>query len=231
MTAFLVVFLAGLAGSFHCVGMCGGFACTLGAGHGSGRAMAMRHVAYNGGRLLSYVFLGAMAGWAGRAVCGPGLSAADLTDTVAFGQRLFAVLAGLLMIAMALQILGVHRRGRSVGIDLGPLAATLRPLLSAPGPAAPLAFGVLNGFLPCPLVYAFLAQSAAGADPGLGAAIMAAFGAGTLPAMLIIGMLGRLAGPAGLRRGVAVAGCFVLVLGVVTAGRGFLPMLHAAGAS
>lgn len=222
MIEYPVIFLAGIAGSFHCVGMCGGFTCALGAASGPGWEMVVRHLTYNGGRIVSYAFLGAIAGAAGQALC-----AASPISESSFGavQSLLAIGGGLLMLAMALHLLGFRRGGSKPG-GFGPLASMLRPLLTAPGAAGSLSFGVLNGFLPCPLVYAFLAQAAAGADPVRGAATMLAFGAGTIPAMALMGGLGRFAGPMALRRGVTVAGWFVLALGLVTIGRGVLPMFH-----
>ena len=101
---------------------------------------------------------------------------------------------------------------------------SLRSLLKAPGRAAPLAFGVFNGFLPCPLVYAFAAQAAstAGALPGI--LVMASFGLGTFPAMLMMGGIGRVLAPAWRQRGVWLAGSCILLLGVITLGRGLLPL-------
>jgi hypothetical protein len=113
------------------------------------------------------------------------------------------------------------------------MARALRDLLGAPGPAAPLAFGVFNGFLPCPLVYAFAAQAAGsgGALPGL--LVMLAFGLGTFPAMLLMGGLGGWLRHAGARslpnyrwrqRGVAFAGAFIVLLGLITFARGVVPI-------
>jgi len=103
------------------------------------------------------------------------------------------------------------------------LAASLRSLLTAPGRAAPLAFGVFNGFLPCPLVYAFVAQAAstAGALPGF--LTMVSFGLGTFPAMLMMGAVGQVLAPAWRQRGVWLAGSCILLLGLFTLGRGILP--------
>jgi sulfite exporter TauE/SafE len=126
---------------------------------------------------------------------------------------------------MALQFFGqlqaFHRL--SVGFGGSMLAMSLRSLLMARSPAAPLAFGIFNGFLPCPLVLAFIAQSAAtaGAVPGL--LVMAAFGLGTFPAMLMMGGIGRALAPPWRQRGVWLAGCGILVLGLITLGRGVLP--------
>jgi sulfite exporter TauE/SafE len=227
MIGYLVGFVAGFAGSFHCIGMCGGFACALGGG-GKGRASgATRHLLYNLGRLATYVTMGAAAGAVGQVLCSAeaGLAVPLLDGSLDTGQRVLAVAAGLLMIVMSLQFFGLRQstHGSLVGFAGGTMVASLRNLLTAPGHAAPLAFGVFNGFLPCPLVYAFAAQAASTASAPTGALTMAAFGLGTFPAMLLMGGLGRLLRPAWRHGGVRVAGAFILLLGVVTIGRGLLP--------
>jgi uncharacterized protein len=217
MTYYLLVFAAGIAGSFHCIGMCGGFACALGSGPHGGRAGLARHLLYNGGRVVTYAFIGVLAGSLG------GLALGDSFDA---GQRALAIVAGLLMIVMALQLFGWLQRlhGVLVGFGGSTLVVALRSLLHAPGPAAPLAFGVINGFLPCPLVYAFAAQAASTAAALPGFLTMAAFGLGTFPAMLLMGGAGALLRPAWRRRGVWLAASFILILGLVTIGRGVLPL-------
>jgi sulfite exporter TauE/SafE len=142
-------------------------------------------------------------------------------------QRLLAIAAGLLMILMGLQFFGLlqsfHRVG-NIGFGGTTLAATFRNLLSSKSRAAPIAFGVFNGFLPCPLVYAFAAQAASTAAPLPGFLVMLAFGLGTFPAMLMMGGLGQVLTPVWRQRGVWLAGSFILVLGVITLGRGLLPL-------
>jgi uncharacterized protein len=227
MTYYLVIFAAGFAGSFHCAGMCGGFACALGhdrRGHG---ATILRHVLYNTGRLTTYCFLGGLAGALGQVLCtSRGLEVPLLGGPLDAAQRVLAIVAGLLMIAMALQLFGLFRRlhGIATGFGSGTLIASLRSLLAAPGAAAPLAFGVVNGFLPCPLVYAFAVQAASTAAPLPGFLTMAAFGLGTFPAMLMMGGVGQVLGPTWRQRGVWVAGSFILLLGLITLGRGILPI-------
>ena len=83
---------------------------------------------------------------------------------------------------------------------------------------------MFNGFLPCPLVYAFVAEaaSAAGAIPGF--LTMASFGLGTFPAMLMMGGVGHALAPAWRQRGVWFAGSCILLLGLITLGRGILPI-------
>jgi hypothetical protein len=233
MTYYLVLFAAGFAGSFHCIGMCGGFACAIGRDARGPGATVLRHLLYNTGRLTTYCFLGVLAGALGQVICtSAGLSAAPLFGgSLDSAQRILAIVAGLLMIAMALQFFGLLQRLHrvTVGFGGGIFATSLRNLMKAPGPAAPLALGVFNGFLPCPLVYAFVAQAASTATAPSGFLTMAAFGLGTFPAMLMMGGVGQMLGPVWRQRGVWVAGSFILILGLITLGRGVLPpgVMHA----
>ena len=96
--------------------------------------------------------------------------------------------------------------------------------MTARSHAAPLAFGVFNGFLPCPLVYAFTAEAASTSQALPGLLTMASFGLGTFPAMLMMGGVGRILAPGWRRHGVWVAGGCILLLGIITLGRGILPL-------
>jgi uncharacterized protein len=140
-------------------------------------------------------------------------------------QRILAIVAGLLMIAMALQLFGLfggfHRA--AIGFGGSTLAMSLRGLLATRSRAAPIALGVFNGFLPCPLVYAFAAQAGSTAAPLPGSLVMLAFGLGTFPAMLMMGGIGRALAPAWRQRGVRLAGACILLLGLITIGRGVVP--------
>lgn len=235
MAYYVVLFVAGFAGSFHCVGMCGGLACALGRDPRGHAASIVRHLLYSAGRLSTYCFLGGLAGGLGQLICTPsGSTLALLGGSLEVAQRILAALAGTLMIAVALQFFGLLRRFHRarIGFGLDTLTVALRRLLTAPGGAAPLAFGVFNGFLPCPLVYAFAAEAAGTASSLQGVLVMAAFGLGTCPAMLLMGGLGRLLTPAWRQRGVWVAGSLILVLGLITLGRGIVPLSgHIAHAS
>ena len=246
-----LIFLAGLAGSLHCVGMCGGFACALG-GPGRGTAAGLaRHLLYNLGRVCSYGFIGALAGHAGLFLvdlCGDRWS----LDA----QRALALVSGALMVFIGLQFAGVlrHVAPRWPGRAGDAFVRALRPLLHAPGVAAPLALGALNGWLPCPLVYAFAAQAAASGGASSGLQVMLWFGLGTFPAMLLVGGLGlwwrrgwaaagdgatavrfasRAGGAwAGLRAdrrlwSIRLGGGFIVLLGLVTLARGVWPMTAA----
>lgn len=246
MSDLWLVFLAGVAGSMHCAGMCGGFACGLGPAPGGRVATLLRHLGYNLGRIGSYAFLGTLAGYLGMLLVGH----SGESSMASMVQRGLAILSGLLMLLIGLNLAGLLGRG---GHALGGggaqwLAQSLRTLLRRPGPGAPLAFGVLNGFLPCPLVYAFAAQAAASGTALGGLQIMLAFGLGTLPTMLAMGGLGlwwrarhRPAGipvqpviasflpapaarPGWRMQGVRAAGAFIVLLGLITLARGVVPM-------
>jgi sulfite exporter TauE/SafE len=215
--------------------MCGGFACALGADPRGASASSLRHLIYNTGRLATYCFLGGLAGGLGQVICtslgSRSVRAAPLLIApLGAGQRGLAVMAGLLMIIMAFQFFGLRGLHRiTTGFGGSTLVISLRSLLARPGHAAPLAFGVLNGFLPCPLVYAMVAQAASTADVLPGVLTMAAFGLGTFPAMLAMGAIGRLLAPRWRQHGVRLAGCFILAFGLVTLGRGVVPMAAAHG--
>ena len=227
MTYYLVVFAAGFVGSFHCLGMCGGFACGLGRDPRGRGATILRHLLYNSGRLTTYCFVGALAGALGQIVCTrQGTTFLLLDGSLDAAERILAIVAGLLMIAMALQFFGVlhvfHRL--AVGFGSSTFAMSLRSLLTTRSRTAPLAFGVLNGFLPCPLVYAFAAEAASTSQTLPGFLTMASFGLGTFPAMLAMGGVGRVLAPTWRQRGVWLAGSCILLLGLITLSRGLLPL-------
>ena len=207
--------LAGAAGSFHCLGMCSGFALSLAPSRAARWKTVGRHLVYNSGRITSYCFLGVLAGAFGGAVGGGSLGTM---------QRVLALVSGVLMIVMAFQFFGYRLAVKlGTGVGVGPLLRGVRGLLGAPGVAAPLAFGVFNGLLPCPLVYAFIAQAVAAGSVGGGLETMVAFGLGTFPAMLLVGLVGCTLSPAWRMRGVRIAGAVILLFGLVTIARGLFP--------
>lgn len=246
MSRYLLIFLAGFAGSLHCVGMCGGFACVMGPDRRGHMATVLRHLSYNIGRVMTYCFMGALVGYLGAQI----IHGWDETS-LAIAQRVLAFLSGALMILIGLQFFGIFQRlNQGAGIGGQLFIQALRDLLKHPSPFAPLAFGVANGFLPCPLVFAFVIQASASGGPLSGFLIMAAMGLGTLPAMFLMGGLGarfrskprqvneqavsvRLFKGDGTGvwqwsnwrlHGVRIAGVFIILLGLITIGRGVLPI-------
>jgi len=244
MDHHLVIFLAGLAGSMHCVGMCGGFACALGADRRGRLATLARHLIYNLGRVTSYCFLGTLAGALGWVLIGSGGD----PSWASLVQRSLAVLSGVLMLYVGLRFLGLLPAAARDLPGVSWLAGGLRQLIQSPRPGAPLALGVLNGFLPCPLVYAFVVHAVGAGAPLAGLLVMSVFGLGTFPAMLLMGGVGWWArglparsapgrpqpvsgwwGGQVLRvewrqQGVRIAGVFIVLLGAITFARGVVPL-------
>ena len=230
MSAFLIAMLAGFAGSFHCVGMCGGFACGLAQTRsGSKTALVIHSLLYIAGRVVTYAFIGALAGLLGQALIDgqAGMHGMVLTGEIGWVQRGLSILAGLLMLVMAFELLGLRRRVPATWARLGgeSFARVFRSLLTAKRPSAALALGVANGFLPCPLVFAFAAAAVVTGNVVDAVLLMTAFGLGTFPAMFLMGAVGFLMTPAVRKWGVRFSGAFVLVIGLVTIIRGMVPSL------
>lgn len=222
MTATLsAVIAASLLGSLHCAAMCGGFAALCGGARGTGARGVMGQIAYNGGRLVSYVALGAIAGaLAGRF---------DAVGEALWGvQRLATWVLVAALVIMALRELGIGRRAALVGIDdpdrrPGPLTRVrvrVGGLLRRPGAGPALAVGLLSAVLPCGWLWAFVAVAGTTADAFTGALVMAVFWVGTLPALVVVGGLARFAGDR-LRRHARrlTAAALLLAAGVALAGK------------
>jgi sulfite exporter TauE/SafE len=181
-SAYLALFLVGLLGGTHCVGMCGGIVGALSLG---GPARWSMHLAYNAGRILSYGVAGALAG---------ALGAASLAlDGPAPVRLALYLLANLMLVALGLYLLGVtralaftERAGQHLWRHIQPLTRRFVPAKTV-AQAFPL--GVLWGWLPCGLVYSALTTALGAGSSGRGALLMLAFGLGTLPNLLLAGIL------------------------------------------
>jgi sulfite exporter TauE/SafE len=211
---YVLIFLGALSGSFHCVGMCGGFPLAL-AGGGEGNLG--RQLLYNLGRLNTLVFIGAVSGAAGRALVA--------TGPVHVAERGLAIAAGILMIVVGAETLGLLAQltTRGAALAQATVGRVLGDVMRSRSLAAPIALGVFNAFLPCQLIYAFAARAASTASVGEGMLTMLAFGLGTFPAMLTLGLTRVLARPGVRARLSLAAGLLVIALGVMTLLRGVLP--------
>lgn len=154
--------VAGLIGSIHCIGMCGSFAVACGG-------TARESVFWHAGRISTYVVLGALAGAFGGSIPGPGW-VAGVVSTVLI-VYFAAVLAGIVA-EPRIRIPGVQRAASR--------------LVSRPDAGARYLFGLVNGLLPCGLVYATLSVPVALGEPAAGAAAMLLFGLGTVPALATV---------------------------------------------
>jgi sulfite exporter TauE/SafE len=181
-SGYFALFLVGLLGGTHCVGMCGGIVGALSLG---GPARWSMHLAYNAGRILSYTAAGALAGALGAAGIGLGGDAPV--------RIVLYLIANLMLVALGLYLLGVtralaftERLGQRLWLRIQPLT---RRFLPARTVAQAFPLGVLWGWLPCGLVYSALATALGSASVAGGALAMLAFGAGTLPNLLAAGIL------------------------------------------
>ncbi|MBP1205825.1 sulfite exporter TauE/SafE [Duganella sp. 1411] len=225
MTAHLLpVFLVGLAGSVHCVGMCGGIVGAITASGGGATAAPLprnvipihsaarfaggaaafraqpraqpvaqalpRVLAYNAGRIGSYMLAGALAG----GLAGGAQSLAKLAGL----QLGFYWLANLMLVALGLYLMNawhgltrLEQAGRVVWQRAQPwMAPAMRTLMPADRPHQAFALGALWGWLPCGMVYSVLLTAMLSGDAAGGAAVMLAFGLGTLPMLTGLGLLG-----------------------------------------
>lgn len=223
------LFLAGLGGGvMHCAPMCGPF--VLGqVGDGlarlpAGKLCEMHRLShamlapYHLGRLATYMGLGALAASAGAGlgmfIWPAGLRAALLA------------LAALLFLGLALRGIAPSRaryfQGRDIlGVAAGRALARAAGLVTGPwhvgGFRGRFLRGVLLGFLPCGMLYTVLVLAAATAHPVAGALAMLAFGLGTVPALLIVGLAGHAAGRR-WGRGAAMLSPVLLVLNAALLG-------------
>ncbi len=198
--SLLSVFLLGLLGGAHCAGMCGPIVGAIAlAPRGlrvpirvvaadpvppdPPRSAWPRQIAYNAGRVTSYVTAGALAGAAG--------SAAWLAEHVAPVQQVALAVAACALVAMGLYLLGALRplaalesAGRPLWRRLAPLAARA---LHAPRAWHGFGAGLVWGMIPCGMVYAMLVAALASGGAASGALLALAFGLGTLPNLLTLG--------------------------------------------
>jgi len=231
----LPILIAGLAGSVHCAGMCGGIVSAFSVGGpsaapararvipiarmGTGGTAAMTwagantgalgHVlAYNSGRIGSYMLAGAMAG-------GIAGSIASLTQ-MASAQLIAYWMANLMLIAMGLYLMdawrGLARIETLGGILWRRVQPLVKPLVPMDTPLKALALGGLWGWVPCGMVYSMLLTAMLSGSALDGALVMGAFGLGTLPMLLAMGMAGSKLRQYLQKRSVRVA-CGLLVLG------------------
>lgn len=216
--------LLGVAGSLHCLGMCGGFAVAVTASAGGARRRALeRALCWSAGKATTYAVLGVLASDALRlAAAGGGVDPAFLRRAAAWGGGGALVAVGAVWIVHgALPHATFVPRALSARLA-GGLGRVVRGARALPGRGGAFAAGLATGLLPCGLTWSAL-LFAARLEPAAAALGMAAFGLGTAPALVAAG-LGWSALPDALRRRARpLGGAACLVLGLVTVARGGVP--------
>ena len=231
LASVLPMLLVGLAGSVHCVGMCGGIVSAFSLAPARAFPVAVvreappvaaalgRVLAYNAGRITSYAAAGAFAGGFGAGVS----TLAGLASVEAIGLWL----VNLVLVALGLHLAGawqalapVERVGAHLWRRVQPLTALLLPL---DRPHKLFAMGALWGALPCGMVYSGLLAALVSGSAQQGALLMLAFGLGTLPLLAVVGVAGQKLRQL-LQGAPARRACGLLVAGFGVAG-----LLRAAG--
>lgn len=208
------VLVASLVGSVHCAGMCGGFVCFYaGASSGTDGAAVRAHALYNVGRLMSYLLLGAIAG-----ILGAGVSRVGLLIGVGHAA---AVVAGALMVGWALSTIAAQR-GVSIGTLHAPLAwqralgRLLQSVREQPIGVRAALTGLFTTMLPCGWLYVFVATAGGTGSVRSAVFTMAVFWAGTVPAMLAVGLGAQTVLAPFRRRLPAFSATVVLIMGLLS---------------
>jgi hypothetical protein len=177
--SLLSALLAGLLGGVHCVGMCGGIVAAFSFRADGAKPPFRLHLGYNIGRVVSYSFFGALAGALGASL--------NLLEVRPLQLALYGLAQGV-MILLGLYLAGWNRwvlvfekAGGALWSRLQPLFRKLLPVKSLP---SAFIAGMVWGWLPCGLVYSVLVAALAAGSATSGAALMLAFGLGTLPNLL-----------------------------------------------
>jgi uncharacterized protein len=173
----LTALILGTVGSLHCVGMCGPIVLALPqTGNPSKLHFLTGRLVYNSGRIITYFFLGLIFGGIGQVIS---LAGFQSTLSIILGVLILASL--FLPISKTLDVINTSPLWRN----------TLGKLFKKKSFPALAGIGMLNGLLPCGLVYTALAGAVAAGDSLYGGLFMLVFGLGTIPALLVVAIIGR----------------------------------------
>ena len=175
----------GLVGSTHCVGMCGPLALALPLSRKQRFRLMLESLYYNLGRVITYTLLGTIFG-----LLGQGIALAGFQKGLAFGLGILLLLAALFSFNLESSLLKLP----FFNTFYSRLIQKLAFLLRNPGSGTLVTAGILNGFLPCGLVYFALAGALSSSGVVEGMLFMAVFGLGTLPLMLGLLWMGNVIG-------------------------------------
>lgn len=176
-------FIIGLAGSLHCIGMCGPIAISLPMQEMSKFQLLFGRGLYNFGRIITYALLGLLFGFIGS-----GFFVGGYQQILSIALGVLILLSLFLPSKYASYITGARLHEKISKR----LKAAWQKLMSKNSISSMFLIGLLNGFLPCGLVYIALAGSISTGTALGGAFYMAVFGVGTFPVMLVMSLVGRI---------------------------------------
>jgi hypothetical protein len=200
----------GFASGFHCLGMCGPIALSLGLSKKQQVNFHLQNLTYQLGRILTYSFLGAIVG-----IVGEGFQLAGF-------QKYISILAGILLITMALFSFGGDFTTKIPAISnaLLKVKINLGKLLRKTDYSSRFLTGVLNGFLPCGMVYMALTASLAAGGIWQSSTFMVFFGLGTFPFMFAAVLFGNILNATVRNKILKIVPVFMLILGALFILRG-----------
>jgi len=182
MTFIISAIGLGFASGFHCIGMCGPIALSMGLTKNQKSNFYLQNITYQFGRLLTYSFLGAVLGIIGQSFEFAGF------------QNYLTIFVGILLIIMAIFSFGGKDFASKIPfISKGLLRVKMQlgQILQRPDYKSRFATGILNGFLPCGMVYMALTASLAAGGIWQSSLFMFLFGLGTFPFMFAVVFLGN----------------------------------------
>jgi len=183
MALFISALVLGIMGSFHCAGMCGPIAIALPLHGNSVGGKIFGGSLYNLGRTITYGIMGALFGLLGQGVA-----------LIGFQQKISVIMGSLMIISVLFPALfrNQYSLEKSWLSFVGKLKSTIGKMFSIRSYSSLFFIGMLNGLLPCGLVYMAIAGAIGTGSVGLGTLYMILFGLGTIPMLLGISLAGNL---------------------------------------
>lgn len=210
ITPFFLALTTGLAGSGHCIGMCGGLVAAFSLTPHGRRGGILFQLLYHLGRLTTYTLIGAAVGWLGSAIA--------YTDTFREVSRVVLIGSDLFIIVIGVGTLGAFSSLNIMRLDFpGPTTlfiAASRELRMLPPALSALPLGLLMGLLPCGFLYAVAITAAQSASPQSAALVMLGFGIGTVPALFLFGSATGWLGERARAWLLRLAGLMVAIMGI-----------------
>jgi sulfite exporter TauE/SafE len=214
MLELSLVFVAGILGTAHCLGMCGPFALTIGSAASTWPSALARQSAYSAGRIFTYGFLGTAAGFCGSQMV-------QIWPAVLNVPAILAIVAGSFIVYQGLKAIGLFRSRGVHGQSMPCLAGgLLGSFLRQRKISGVFLAGIFTGLLPCGLLYGMLALAMSSRSMVWGGLTMAVFGLGTVPAMMLAGISGWLMDLATRRRLYGFAAWCLILTGGISVVRG-----------
>ncbi len=228
MDGLLSAYLMGLFGGVHCLGMCGGVVGLLTSGLPQSivqnpKKVALYHLNYNLGRILSYALLGSVFGFFGALVA-TNLQMSAFDMTLRFASGVLMVLVGLHIGSWYRVIQHLEKIGAKLWHKIQPISQRFLPITNL---RRAFLVGIFWGGMPCGLVYAALSFAMLSGSGMQGGLIMLAFGVGTLPSLLLMaGFSTQLARVIKNRAAQKISGGLIILLGVVALSMPLKALLH-----